>query len=168
MSNLPPEVVTGLNELDYLFGFNKRVTASIQRAIKDLTDSSFTDLANLLLLRRESYLEHTRLGVKPETVAALRVSPLHLTTLFEEAAVLQAEKEVTDFDSRPPSVQYRSNQGSNRGGCGQSWSNKGKQATDSNKGNDSNKKKYWRQVAKKPAAASKGASDKPDFSKSNK
>ena len=102
LPEVPKEVMKALDGLDSLLGFNKRVTASIQRSIKDLTESSFTGLANILLLRREAYLEHAKLGVKPETIAQLRVSPLHLSTLFDDDSVSKAEKEVSEYEARPP------------------------------------------------------------------
>ena len=119
-----------------------------------------------MLLRREAYLEHAKLGVKPETIAQLRVSPLHLSTLFDDDSVSKAEKEVSEYEARPPPpVHYRRDQGSHRGGKGQSWRSSDKAPPTDSK---PTAKKYWKQVAKKSSSASKNSSDKPDFPKSAK
>ena len=57
-------------------------------------------MANLKLLRRDSYLHQLRYSVKPNTVLALRTAPVHLDTLFPESLVIRAEKEVGDYDGR--------------------------------------------------------------------
>ena len=58
------------------------------------------DLGNLVLIRRDSYLDYLKPGVKPDTLAALRASPLHMSTLFPEELLTKAEAEIASQESR--------------------------------------------------------------------
>ena len=115
-------------ELDFLVSFEQTVMTSLQRSITDLSGSVFTDLANLVLLRRDSYLDNLKFGVKPDTIATLRASPLHLPTLFAEEAVLKAEKEITEAESRPGfHTGFTRGQGGRGRGRGRGWKRGGLQ-----------------------------------------
>ena len=93
-----------VEELGFLLAFNSKVTVSVKRCIQDIMDAVFTDLANILLLRRDAYLEHLRLGVKPDTTTSLRLAPPHPTTLFEDSVIAKAEREISEYESRGPQV----------------------------------------------------------------
>ena len=41
-------------------------------------------MANLTLIRTDSYLAHLRPGNKPDILASLRTAPLHMVTLFHK------------------------------------------------------------------------------------
>ena len=90
-----------VDELEFLTSFHKKVMSSLQRSITDLSGSVFTNLATLILMRRDSYLDHVKFGVRPDTFATLRASPLHIPTLFAEEAVAKADKDITEHDNRP-------------------------------------------------------------------
>ena len=57
-------------------------------------------MANTTLARRDSYLSHLKMGIKPDTFAALRTGPLHIATLFPEAVLKQAEQDIANFESK--------------------------------------------------------------------
>ena len=45
--------------------------------MEDLSEGIFINMANLILARRDSYLDYLRAGIKQDTLTALRNSPLH-------------------------------------------------------------------------------------------
>ena len=57
-------------------------------------------MANLTLARRDSYLEFIRGGVKPDTLTALRTSPVHLLSLFPDSLLVKAEDEISCSEER--------------------------------------------------------------------
>ena len=54
-------------------------------------------MANLILIRRDSYLEHVKVGVKQDTMNILRNSPLFGYGVFPDAAT--AEQDITKHES---------------------------------------------------------------------
>ena len=56
-----------------------------------------------MLARRNSYLSHLKAGIKPDTLAALRTAPLHISTLFPDEALKQAEQDIANFEQRSTS-----------------------------------------------------------------
>ena len=44
--------------------------------MQDLSDDIFINVANLTLARRDSYLEHSKIGIKQDTHTSLRTAPL--------------------------------------------------------------------------------------------
>ena len=63
-----------------------------------LTDFVFVNMANVTLLRRDSYLAYLKAGIKADTLAALRTAPLHLPTLFPNSVIKQAEEDIASYD----------------------------------------------------------------------
>ena len=59
--------------------FNQSITHAMARNLQELLDFIFIIMANVTLLRRDSYLDFVRHGVKVDTVAGLRNSPYNLT-----------------------------------------------------------------------------------------
>ena len=55
-------------------------------------------MANLTLIRRDSYLSYLKAGIKPDTLAALRTAPLNFNTLFPDSVIKQAEKDIANYD----------------------------------------------------------------------
>ena len=51
-------------------------------------------MAILTLVRRDSYLEHLKQGVKPDTFSALRNCHLNGYALFPDAVIRKAEDEI--------------------------------------------------------------------------
>ena len=56
-------------------------------------------MANLTLVRRDSYLEHLKPGVKPDTFSTLRICPLNTHALFPDAVIRKAEDEIQQFET---------------------------------------------------------------------
>ena len=78
------------DELQFLMDFNSSITQSMAKTLEHLTDFVFVTVANTTLPRPDSYLSHLKLGIKPDTFAALRTGPLHIPTLFPDIANLKA------------------------------------------------------------------------------
>ena len=82
------------------------------KSLQHLSDFTFIQIANLTLVRRESFLEHIKAGVKPDTFSALRNCPLNTRALFPDVVIRKAEDEIAQFET-----QMRTNQpGPCRGG----------------------------------------------------
>ena len=69
------------------------------KSLQHLSDFTFTQMANLTLVRRDSYLEHLKQGVKPDTFPALRNCPLNGYAFFPDAVIRKAEDEIAQFKS---------------------------------------------------------------------
>ena len=69
------------------------------KSLQHLSDFTFTQMANLTLVRRDSYLEHLKQGVKPDTFSALRNCPLNGYALFPDAIIRKAEDEIAQFEN---------------------------------------------------------------------
>ena len=69
------------------------------KSLQHLSDFTFTQMANLTLIRRDSYLEHLKQGVKPYTFSALRNCPLNGYALFPDAVIRKAEDEIAQFEN---------------------------------------------------------------------
>ena len=69
-------------ELQFLMDFNSSICQAMAKSMKHLMDFVFVNVANVTLLRRDSYVAYLKAGIKADTVAALRTLPLHLPTLF--------------------------------------------------------------------------------------
>ena len=65
--------------------------------MEHLTDFVFINLANTTLLRRDSYLQYLKAGMKADTLNALRTAPLQLETLFPDTVIKCAEEEISSF-----------------------------------------------------------------------
>ena len=89
-----------IEELEYLVTFNRSISQAMQRTMQDLSEGVFISMANLTLARRDSYLEFIRGGVKPDTLAALRTSPVHLLSLFPDSLLVKAEDEISRSEER--------------------------------------------------------------------
>ena len=68
-------------------------------------------MANLTLVRRDSFLEHLKQGVKPETISALRHCSLNGYALFPDAVIRKAEDEIAQFESNKRTSQPGPGQG---------------------------------------------------------
>ena len=72
--------------------------------MEHLTDFVFVNMANVTLLRRDSYLDDLKAGIKADTLAALRTAPppppppLHLPTLFPDIVIKEAEEDISNYD----------------------------------------------------------------------
>ena len=69
------------DELDYLITFNRSITQAMARTMPDLSDGMFINVANLTLIRRDSYLDFIKNGIKQDTLMSLRTAPVHECTV---------------------------------------------------------------------------------------
>ena len=71
-----------VDELQYLLDFNSSVCQAMAKSMEHLTDFVFVNLANATLLRRDSYLQYLKPGVKADTLRFLPLTKvgLHLST----------------------------------------------------------------------------------------
>ena len=90
----------GTEEMQFLMNFNSSITQSMAKTLEHLTDFVFVMVANTTLIRRDSYLSHLKMGIKPDTLSALRTGPLHTATLFPDAALKQAEQDIANFENK--------------------------------------------------------------------
>ena len=88
------------DELQFLLNFNSSITQSMAKTLEHLTDFVFVTVANTTLARQDSYLSHLKMGIKPDTLAALRTGPLHISTLFPDSVLKQAEQDIANFESK--------------------------------------------------------------------
>ena len=63
----PKEVVEAIKDLKDLSAFHSSVSVALGTALQHLADSLFVQLANFILLRRDSYLEYVKPGLKADT-----------------------------------------------------------------------------------------------------
>ena len=78
----PKEVSAAVSELKDLTAFHQNVSVAMGTSPQHLADSLFVHLTNLILLRRDSYLDHVKSGIKPDTYNQLRNAPLFGHGLF--------------------------------------------------------------------------------------
>ena len=88
------KVSSALDELQFLMDFNASITQAAAKTMEHLSDFAFISMLNLTLAHRDSYLNHVKGGVKPDTIAALRNAPLHIPTLFPDSIIKRAEEEI--------------------------------------------------------------------------
>ena len=68
-------------------------------ALQHLADSLFVNLANLILLRHDSYLEFVKPVVKPDTWNLLRNAPMFGYGLFPDSVLNAAEQDINKHDA---------------------------------------------------------------------
>ena len=76
-------------------------------SMEHLTDFVFVNMANLTLIRRDSYLSYVKAGIKPDTLAALRTALLQLATLFPDSVIKQAEEDIVCYDKGRSGSMYK-------------------------------------------------------------
>ena len=91
------KVSTALDELQYLADFNASISQAMAKTMEHLSDFVFVTMANTTLARRDAYLSHLKLGIKPDTLATLRTAPLQMATLFPAETLKQAEQDIAIF-----------------------------------------------------------------------
>ena len=89
-----------VEELECLVTFNRSISPAMQCTMQDLSEGVFISMANLILARRDSFLEFIRGGVKPDTLTALRTAPVHLHSLFPDNLLVKAEDEISCSEER--------------------------------------------------------------------
>ena len=93
------DVTNALNDLRDLMAFHQKVSVAMGMSLQHLADSLFVNMSNLVLLRRDAYLEFVKQGVKPDTMNLLRNAPLFGYGLFPDAAIMTAEPDIQKFEA---------------------------------------------------------------------
>ena len=97
----PKEVVEAIKDLKDLSSFHASISVALGTSLQHLADSLFIQLANFILLRRDSYLEFAKPGLKPDTWNRLRNAPLFSSSLFPDDILATAEQDIAKFESTP-------------------------------------------------------------------
>ena len=84
----PKEVADALNDLRDLLAFHQRVSIALGTSLQHLADSLFVHMSNMVLLRRDSYLDFVKPGVKQDTMNSLRNALMFGYALFPDAAIM--------------------------------------------------------------------------------
>ena len=95
----PKEVTDAVKDLKDLSAFHSSISVALGTAFQHLADSLFVQLANFILLRRDSYLEYVRPGLKPDTWNKLRNAPLFTYGLFPDDVLAVAEQDIQKHES---------------------------------------------------------------------
>ena len=95
----PKEVSGALTDLRDLMAFHQKVSTAMGTSLQHLADNLFVHLSNLILIRRDSYLEFVKSGVKQDIMNLLRNAPLFSYGLFPDAAIMRAEQDVQKHEA---------------------------------------------------------------------
>ena len=68
-------------------------------SLQHLADSLFVHLSNLILLRRDAYLDFVKTGVKQNTMNLLRNASLFRYGLFPDAAIVTAKQDIQKHEA---------------------------------------------------------------------
>ena len=60
---------------------NQSIVQTMARTMQDMSDIVLINMANLTLVRQDRYLDYLKVGVKLDTLSALRNSLLHITSI---------------------------------------------------------------------------------------
>ena len=96
------DVADALNDLRDLIAFHQKVSIAMGTSLQHLADSLFVQMANLILLRRDSYLDFVKPGVKQDTINSLRNAPMFGYALWLShvcAAIMTAEQDIQKAES---------------------------------------------------------------------
>ena len=85
-------------EPQFLMDFSSSICQAMAKSMEHLTDFVFVNMANVTLLRRDSYLAYLKAGIKADTLAALRTAPQHLPTLFPDRVIKQVGEHIASYD----------------------------------------------------------------------
>ena len=91
-------------ELQFLMEFNSSITQVAAKVMEHLTVFVFITMGNLTLTGCDAYLNHVKNGIKPDTLAALRTTPLHISTVFPDTAIKRAKEEIALYDNKGQST----------------------------------------------------------------
>ena len=94
------KVSSALDELQFLMDFNASIMQAAAKTMEHLSEFVFVSMGNLTLARRDLYLNNIKGGVKLDTIAALRIAPLHIPTLFPDSIIKRAEEEIAYFEAK--------------------------------------------------------------------
>ena len=75
--------------------------------MQDLSEGMFVSMVNFTLACRDSYLEYLHAGVKQDILNALRMSPVHPSSLFPDQLITKAEEEICRSEERRSGQSHR-------------------------------------------------------------
>ena len=91
----PRKVTEALKDM----AFHQNVSVAMGTALQHLADSLFVNLANLILICCDSYLEHITPGIKPDTWNLLKNAPMFGCGLFPDSVLNTAEQDINKHKS---------------------------------------------------------------------
>ena len=97
--NAPKEVTDAIKEVKDLSAFHTSVSFALGTSLQQLTDNLFVQLANFVILGRDSYLDYLKAGVKPDTWNRLRNAPLFSSGLFSDDVLAIAEQDIIKHEN---------------------------------------------------------------------
>ena len=92
------KVPAATEELQFHLDFNASICQAMAKSMEHLTVFMFVNIANVTLLRRDSYLACLKAGITADTLAALRTAPLHISTLFKDTILKQDKEDISNYD----------------------------------------------------------------------
>ena len=95
----PKDVSNALNDLRDLMAFHQRVSVAMGTSLQHLADSLFVHMSNMILLRRDSYLDFVKPGVKQDTMNLLQNAPMFGYGLFPDVAIMSAEQDIQKHET---------------------------------------------------------------------
>ena len=154
----PKEVVNAIKDLKDLSAFHSNVSVALGTSLQHLADSLFIQLANFILLRRDSYLEYARAGLKPDTWNRLRNAPLFSSSLFPDDILATAEQDIAKFESAPSAQGPGPGTGQHSGRKHQSYRYKPYEKKDNRQSGHSSSQSSqpWRQFSHKGRGRGRG------------
>ena len=165
----PKDVSNALNDLCDLMAFHQRVSVAMGMSLQHLADSLFVHMSNLILLRRDSYLDFVKPGVKQDTMNLLRNAPMFGYGLFPDAAIMTAEQDIQKHEASsvaqgpgPGASQHTSWRGSHRY---RPYGRKDRKPAASSEQTSQQQYQPWRQFSRSHSRG-RGRGSNPRFSKS--
>ena len=143
---LPDKIADTLSDLTTALEFNYQLTSAISGGLQDLSDGIFVNLANTVLMRRDSFLDSLKPGINSDTLSRLRTGPFHSETLFPEEVILAAENEIHLLDQKKSEPQEKSS---------------ARYHPYQKKGSDSGSRSDWRRFSKKKTSSASSTITKP-------
>ena len=98
VDSIPPNLYKTVEDVATLAQFARKVSTAISRTVRDISEGVFNNFVNVTLQRRDSYLEHLRPGIKPDTALKLRTAPFYRDLLFPDSLLNKAESEIQHYE----------------------------------------------------------------------
>ena len=164
------DVTNALNDLCDLMAFHQKVSVAMGMFLQHLADSLFVNMANLILVQRDAYLDFVKPGVKQDTMNLLRNAPLFGYGLFPDAAIMTAEQDIQKFETssvaqrpRPGATQHTSWKSSQRY---KPYDRKDRKPVPTPDQSTQQQAQPWRQFGRnRPRGRGRGLGSNPHFSK---
>ena len=164
------DVADALNDLRDLIAFHQKVSIAMGTSLQHLADSLFVQMANLILLKRDSYLDFVKPGVKQDTINSLRNAPMFGYALFPDAAIMTAEQDIHKAESSsiaqgpgPGAPQHTNWRGAHRY---KPYDRRDRKPSSSSEQTSQSQQQPWRQFSRnRSRGRGRGRGSNPRFSK---